>query len=345
MSTSSLLRRVSERGQQRLPGDTAELDLFGLCLVLPGVVLFGSFMLFPITFLIYLSVTDATHAGTVIGGGSNVIGFENYRKLFSDPQFWNSLGITWLFVGVSLAVKIVLSLGLAMVLTHARVFGKRFMRAIVIVPMGFPTVFTITVWKGLFSSARYGPLNQLLDYYNSAITGLVGVVDTVVVFATINAPDLLLADVPVGWLSSGRWSAFAAYVTTEVWLAYPFMVIIIVSALQDVPGELHDAAKVDGAGYLHRFLHVTLPSIKRPVMFGAILTAATSFQQFLVPWIFNQGGPSRKNELLLVYGYREATALNEYAFGSAIMVTAIAFIGMFMWLAVKKGDLAEGVDS
>jgi arabinogalactan oligomer/maltooligosaccharide transport system permease protein len=343
MSTSSFLSRVSKRGRQPFSGTLD--DLFGLLLVLPGVVLFGSFMLFPITFLLYLSLTDATHAGTVIGGGSNLIGLENYRALYTDVQFWNSFAITWLFVAVSLVIKIALSIGLAMVLTHARVIGKRFMRAIVIVPMGFPTVFTITVWKGMFSSARYGPLNQLLDYYNGAVTGLVNAIDTVVVFATINAPELLLADVPVGWLSSGRWSAFAAYVTTEVWLAYPFMVIIIVSALQDVPGELHDAAKVDGAGFLHRFRHVTLPSIKRPVMFGAILTAATSFQQFLVPWIFNQGGPSRQNELLLVYGYREATALDEYAFGSAIMVTAIAFIGMFMWLAVRKGDLAEGVNS
>ncbi|MDF9746906.1 carbohydrate ABC transporter permease [Natrinema salsiterrestre] len=343
MSTSSFLSRVSKRSQQPLSGILD--DLFGLLLVLPGAVLFGSFMLFPITFLIYLSLTDATHAGTVIGSGSNVVGLENYRALYTDIQFWNSLAITWLFVLVSLVIKIALSIGLAMVLTHARVVGKRFMRAVVIVPMGFPTIFTITVWKGLFSSARFGPLNQLLDYYNGIVTGLASGVDTVVVFATINAPELLLADVPVSWLSGGRWSAFFAYVTTEVWLAYPFMVIIIVSALQDVPGELHDAAKVDGAGFLHRFRHVTLPSIKRPVMFGAILTAATSFQQFLVPWIFNQGGPSRQNELLLVYGYREATALDEYAFGSAIMVTAIAFIGMFMWLAVRKGDLAEGVNS
>ncbi|WP_254530860.1 carbohydrate ABC transporter permease [Natrinema gelatinilyticum] len=343
MSTSSFFRRVSDRGQQRLPDRTGDFDPFGLLLVLPGFVLFFAFMLFPITFLVYLSLTDATHAGTVIGGGSDLIGLKNYVKLYSDPNFWNSFAITWLFVAVSLVVKIVLSLGLAMVLTHARVVGKRFMRAAVIIPMGFPTIFTITVWSGLFSAARYGPLNQFVDHYNSAIKGLVGVIDTII-FATISAPDVLLVDVPVAWLS-GRWSAFFAYISTEVWLAYPFMVIIIVSALQDVPAELHDAAKVDGAGYLHRFRHVTLPSIKRPVLFGAILTGATSFQQFLIPWIFNEGGPARQNELLLVYGYREATKFSEYAFGSAIMVTAIAFIGLFMWLAVKKGNLAEGVNA
>ncbi|QLK26448.1 sugar ABC transporter permease [Natrinema zhouii] len=337
MSTSSFLRRVSERGRRRLPTGLREYDLFGILLVLPGVVLFGSFMLFPITFLLYLSVTDATHAGTVIGGGSSVIGVDNYVELFSDSQFWTSLGATWLFVAVSLVIKIALSLGLAMVLTHARVLGKRYLRAAVIIPMGFPTIFTITVWRGIFSGARFGPLNELLYRYNDAVLSVTGLFD-------VAAPELLLLELPIGWLS-GRWSAFFAYITTEVWLAYPFMVIIIVSALQDVSAELHDAAKVDGAGFLSRFRHVTLPSIKRPVMFGSILTAATSFQQFLIPWVFNQGGPSRQNELIIVYGFREAYELNEYAFGSAIMVTAIAFIGAFMWLAVKKGNLAEGVNT
>ncbi|ADD04736.1 ABC-type transport system permease protein (probable substrate sugar) [Natrialba magadii ATCC 43099] len=343
MSTS-FLDRVSSEGQRLLPFETRNLNLFGLLLVAPGVVLFLSFMLFPIAFLVYLSMTDATHAGTIIGGDTNFVGFDNYVDLFTDSQFWTSFGITWLFLAVSLVIKIIVGLGLAMLLTHARVVGKRYMRAIVIIPMGLPAIFIITVWRGMFSGARFGPFNELLATYNSAVSTLAGMVDQALFFVAVSVPEFLLVDLPVSWLS-GRWSAFMAYVTTEVWLAYPFMVIIIVSALQDVPMELHDAAKVDGAGYFHRFIHVTLPAVKRPVMFASILTAATSFQQFLIPWIFNAGGPSRQNELLIVYGYREAIELNQYAYASAIMVTAIAFIGLFMWLAVRKGNLAEGVDS
>ncbi|SFS67468.1 carbohydrate ABC transporter permease [Halostagnicola kamekurae] len=342
--SSSLRTRVVGHGRDRLPFDVDSIGLTGLLLVAPGAVLFLSFMLFPIAFLVYLSVTDATHAGTVLGGEASFVGLENYAELFTDPQFWQSFGVTWLFLAVSLSIKVVLATGLAMVLTHARVLGKRFMRALVIVPMGFPAIFVITVWEGMFSGARYGPLNQMVGTYNSIVSGFVVVLDSLLFFVTISAPDLLLADLPIQWLG-GRWSAFAAYVITEVWLAYPFMVIIIVSALQDVPMDLHDAAKVDGAGYLRRFTNVTLPAIKRPVLFASILTAATSFQQFLIPFIFNSGGPSRQNELLILYGYREAIELHEYAFASAIMVTAIAFIGMFMWLAVKKGNLAEGIDS
>jgi arabinogalactan oligomer/maltooligosaccharide transport system permease protein len=141
-----------------------------------------------------------------------------------------------------------------------------------------------------------------------------------------------------------RWMAFLSYNVTEVWLAYPFMVIIIVSALQDVPEELHEAAKVDGAGFLGRFLHVTLPTIKRPVLFASILTAAASFQQFLIPFVFNRGGPARANEFVIVYGYREAFRFQQYGEGAAVMILAIIIIGAFMFLNVKKGRLADGVN-
>lgn len=310
-------------------------EAIGLGLVLPGLALFVSFMIVPIVALLYISLTDATFPETVLNGNLRLIGLENYITIFNDSQFWTSFGVTWLFVGCSLVLKLILSVLIALLLTHARVIGKRYMRAAIIIPMGFPPIFTITIWRQLFSSARFGVFNQFLANYNEFVTLLAGLIG-------IRAPQILLADVPIAWLTS-RWSAFSAYIVTEAWLAYPFMVIIIVSALQDVPKELHDAAKVDGAGFLWRFVTVTLPAIKRPALFASILTAATSFQQFLLPWVFNQGGPARENELLLVYGYREAIQLDQFGKASAIMVTTIAFIGMFMWLGVKKGQLAQGV--
>ncbi len=316
---------------------------WGILLVIPGVVLFSAFMLYPIFYLFYISLTDATFAGSVIGGGAELIGLDNYVQLLTDSQFWTSMSITWAFVAVSLVIKVFVAVGIALLLNHARVAGKRYMRAAAIVPLGFPAIFTITVWRGMFSDARFGVFNVMLDYYNTAITGLFGLVDAAVFFTVVAVPTFLLVELPVGFLS-GRWSAFFAYVTTEVWLAYPFMVIIIVSALQDVPRELHEAAMVDGAGYLQRFRTVTLPAIKRPVLFAAILTGATSFQQFLIPWVFNQGGPARQNELIIVYGYREAISFNEFGLSAAILIVAIAFIGLFMYVAVRWGRLAEGVD-
>ncbi|MBV0924136.1 sugar ABC transporter permease [Halomicroarcula limicola] len=295
-----------------------------LLLVLPGLFIFSAFMLFPVVYLIGISFTNAEPANLFAGegvvavltfGDASFVGLRNYANVLTDPEFWNSFGVTWLFVATSVTLKIVVSISIALVVTSDLVRGKRFLRSFIIFPMGLPPIFIITVWRGIFSSAQFGLMNQFL-------TGI--------------------GMQPVAWLS-GRWTAFMAYNITEAWLAYPFMVIITVSALQDVSEELHEAAVVDGAGFVSRFFHITLPSIKRPVLFATILTSAASFQQFLIPFVFNEGGPARANELLVVYGYREALQFQEYGRGATISIIALIFIGAFMWLNVKKGRLADGV--
>jgi arabinogalactan oligomer/maltooligosaccharide transport system permease protein len=308
MSTST---SVAQRLSNATPVDRENLSLL---LVLPGLFFFSAFMFYPMVYLVYLSMTNAKPSN-LFAGEEQFVGFENYVQVLGDPAFWNSIGTTWLFVATSVGLKLLLGVTIALVVTNDWVRGKRFLRSLIIVPMGLPAIFTITVWRGIFSPAEFGLANQIL--------GTFGVES-------------------VAWFQQ-RWLAFVSYNVTEMWLAYPFIVIITVSALQDVPESLHDAAKVDGAGFLARFRHVTLPSIKRPVLFASILTAAASFQQFLIPYVFNDGGPARKNELVIVYGYREAFEFNQYGLGATIMLVAIVFIGIFMWVNVKKGRLAEGV--
>ncbi|SIR80494.1 carbohydrate ABC transporter membrane protein 1, CUT1 family [Haladaptatus litoreus] len=327
------IRSTFSRGAQALENPVFDRDDLPLLLVLPGLFLFSAFMFYPIAYSVYLSFTDATNV-TLFNQSFSFIGFDNYMQvLFGTPHFtldlfgyrtqlpinasfWNSMGVSWLFVFTSVTLKIALSIAIALVLTNEHVVGRRYMRSFIIIPMGLPAIFTITVWRGIFSNAQYGLANQLLEIINLQ---------------------------PILWLDE-RWTAFLAYNITEAWLAYPFMVIIIVSALQDVPEELHDAAMVDGAGFFSRFLHVTLPSIKRPVLFASILTAAASFQQFLIPFVMNKGGPLRQNELLIVYGYREAFRFDQYGMGAAIMTLTLIVISGFMFLNVKRGRLAEGVN-
>lgn len=337
-SATGIIGQVRGQSLPSLSGEDRNL-----LLVLPGLFLFSAFMFFPMVYVVYLSMTGAT-AVNLFSPERPVpfVWFDNYLNLFfaeeatqslgtfvsmfrSDPlsvwdgQFWNSFLLTWLFVGISVVLKIAFSITLAVIVTGKNVRGSRLMRALLIMPMGLPAIFTISIWRGIFSSSRFGLLNQLLSFLDMGT---------------------------VSWLGE-RWPAFMSYIVTEMWLAYPFMLIITASALQDVPGDLMDAAKVDGAGFFARFRHVTIPAIKRPVLFATILTAAASFQQVLIPYIFNSGGPSRKNELILVYAYREAFDVStpNYGLGAAISITAILFIGLFMWVNVKKGRLAEGVET
>ncbi|WP_252700771.1 carbohydrate ABC transporter permease [Natronosalvus vescus] len=332
MSLSSAGERSRERYQEVVPTNVqAWIDRNGAALlVLPGLLLFSTFMFFPLLYTVYLSLTDATPMNVFAGDGlrgeeqfvyTDILGLQlplgNYVEVLADPVFWNSIGVTWLFVGFSVLLKVAFGIALAMVLTSDRIRGKRYLRSIVIIPWALPPIFTITIWSGVFSSARFGLANQFLIWLGFEHQAFF----------------------------QDRWLAFTTYLITEMWLAYPFMVIITVSALQAVPDELIDAAKVDGAGFFHRFLNVTAPAIKRPVMFASILTAAASFQQFLIPYVFNRGGPGRDNELIILYGYREAFSFNEYGAGAAIMLTAVVFIAIFMLIAVWKGNLAEGVNN
>ena len=330
MSISSAGARTRQGYQALVPENLREWisDNSAGLLVLPGLFLFSLFMFFPLLFTIYLSFTDAEPVTVFQDGPGGLTGFfglrgeeafvgmENYIAVLSDPTFWNSLGTTWLFVVCSVTLKVLFGLSIAMVMTSDKVRGKRYLRSVIIIPWALPPIFTITIWSGIFSSAQFGLANQAMMFLG---------------FET------------QAWFND-RWMAFATYLITEMWLAYPFMVIITISALQAVPDELVDAAKVDGAGYFHRFWNVTVPSIKRPVMFAAILTAAASFTQFLIPFVFNRGGPGRSNELIILYGYREAFNFNAYGAGAAIMMTAVVFIGLFMLVAVWKGRLAEGVN-
>jgi arabinogalactan oligomer/maltooligosaccharide transport system permease protein len=318
-------------------------------MVLPGLFMWSAFMLIPMGYVFLLSMTTA-QPSNLFSGGNRLLGlvpigeaefvyFRNYFELlFSDAAlnggvfdllmsnpialfngtFWNSFLVTWLFVILSVAMKVAIGIGISLVMTGDRVRGKRMMRGIIIMPMGIPPIFAITVWRSVFSPARFGLANQLLSALGLGT---------------------------VSWLNQ-RWPAFFGYLVTEMWLAYPFMVLITVSALQNVNGDLLDAAEVDGAGFFSRLRHVILPAIKRPVMFGTILTAAASFQQFLIPWVFNEGGPNNSagdgvNEILMVYAYKEAFRENLYGVGGAISLTAVFFMGIFMFIAVKKGKLAE----
>lgn len=349
MSTSDVEQRLKENPTISSIADTLG-DNKSAALVLPGLLLWAAFMVLPMFYLAALSLTNAGQQnlfrgdGRLLGilpiGEAEFVGLANYADLLftsealsqgllnafmSNPlgvfeyAFWNSMLVTWLFVAVSVAGKVLLGVGLSMVLTGNRVRGKRFLRGVLIMPMGIPVIFSITVWRFVFSDARFGMLNDIL-----LRAGLI--------------------NEAIPWLQE-RWLAFGSYVVTEMWLAYPFMMLITVSALQNVNGDLLDAAEVDGANWFYRFWHVILPSIKRPVMFGTILTSAASFQQFLVPWIFNEGGPGTdpgENALILVYAYREAfRSPSDYALGGAISITALVFIGAFMYVAVKRGNLAE----
>jgi len=261
-----------------------------------------------------LSFTDAWFGN--INFSFKFIGLANYQRLLSGvgTLFYYSLGRTFLFVGTSVSLKVLWGLALAIIFNSQFIVGRRVFRSFLILPWTLPAVLSILAWRALF-------------YYP------VGAIDTI--FQSIGLPQ-------VNWLGNAT-NAFIAYNIVEVWLAYPFMMTVILAALQSVPPSLYDASRVDGASSWQRLRYITLPLIWRPMLFATILTSSSSFQTLLIPYLLNGGGPSNTNLMVMLWGYQQAFQ-NFYIPGmmgqaAAFFMLISLIILAFMFIGLKVGGI------
>lgn len=277
--------------------------------MLPSLIMLIFFNAYPIVFSIGIGFTNLTLFN--IRSGYQFIGFDNYQKLLSvySPQIQYVLYKTVLWTVVNVGLQVAVGLAFALLYNSRDLFGRRIHSAIAILPWAMPGFTSILIWYGMFQTG-FGSINQVLRTF-----GLPG-------------PNLL----------NNEWLAFTAYNITNTWLAYPFMMTVILGALQGIPPELYEAATVDGARAWHKVKHITLPLIRRPLLLATLLTTNTTFQQLNVPYLLNQGGPARLNETVMVWGYRTILTGRFYGLASAflgIVLIIVLFIG-FAGLRVSR---------
>ncbi|ALV63595.1 Maltose/maltodextrin ABC transporter, permease protein MalF [Thermococcus sp. 2319x1] len=290
-----------------------------LALILPGMVAFLFFNIYPILYSIYIAFTNAKLGNFPIQAPTaeplRFVGLENFRWALSDPKFRSAFVWTWIFVATSVTLKVVVGILLSVLYNNKYVKGKFFYRALLIIPWALPLLFSVMVWRFMFDPV-VGPVNIMLR--NLGIT---------------NPPD---------WMTSVTWG-FVALNVIEVWLAYPFMMTVITSALQSVPDTLIEAAIIDGASYWQRLTKVVIPIVSKPIAFATILTSAASFQYFLVPFIYNAG--LFEDRFLLLYGYRKAfgSSVPHYGRAAAILLIATIVLAVYMFVNMRVTRLQEGV--
>jgi len=273
--------------------------------MIPSLVMLIFFNAYPIVFSIGIGFTNLTLFN--IRGGYQFIGIDNYQKLLSvyGSQIQYVLYKTVLWTVINVGLQVAVGLAFALLYNSKDLLGKKVHMAIVILPWAMPGFTSILIWYGMFQTG-FGSINQVLRTF-----GLPG-------------PN---------WLNN-EWLAFTAYNITNTWLAYPFMMTVILGALQGISPELYEAATVDGARSWHKVRHITLPLIRRPLLLATLLTTNTTFQQLNVPYLLNQGGPARLNETVMVWGYRTILTGRFYGLASAflglvlIMVLVIGFFGL-----------------
>jgi arabinogalactan oligomer/maltooligosaccharide transport system permease protein len=294
--------------------------MIALLLILPGMAAFLFFNLWPIIYSIYLAFTNAQLGNFPIYNAAqstvspmHFVGLDNFKWILGDDKFRSAFMWTWLFVFTSVTLKVLVGTALSLLYNSKYVKGKMIYRSLLVIPWALPLLFSVTVWKFMFDPV-FGPINIILKSIGVS-----------------NLPN---------WTNNAFWG-FIALNIIEVWLAYPFMMTVITSALQSVPDTLVEAAIIDGANYWQRIRHVVLPVVGKPIAFATILTSAASFQYFMVPYIYN--APLFEDKFLLLYGFRKAFGASpHYGRAAAVMVIATLVLAVYMYVNVKISKLQEG---
>ena len=255
--------------------------------ILPALIPLGVFWLFPMGEAIFMSFTDWDYMSSAY----NIVGFDNYRNIFSDSMFYDALKNTLVFTLGTLVPTIALGL-LAAVILRKKITGSAIYKAIIFSPWVTPTVVISIVWSWIFEP-QYGLANYILQL--------------------LNMPKSQ-------WLQSSD-TAMAAVILVTVWKGFGWAMIFYLTALERVPKELYEAAAVDGAGSWQKFKKITLPLISPTTFFLTIITTINSIQAYDQIQVLTQGGPSGSTRTILYLYYQ--TAFENFNIGEA---TAIAVI-------------------
>ena len=234
-----------------------------------------------------------------------VIGLQQYAAVFQEPAFWSVLGKTIVWTVVNVVFHVGIGVFLAVLLNQAFVAGKPAWRVLLILPWALPQYITALTWRGMFNY-EYGALNL-------AITRFLGLP-------------------AVEWLRS-PFEAFLAIILTNIWLGFPFMMVVALGGLQSIPRELYESADIDGAGGWRKFRNVTAPLLK-PVMIPAItLGVVWTFNNINVVWLVTNGGePNDQTHILVSYVYEAAFTM--YRFGWAAALSMVIFVILLVFTQV-----------
>ena len=279
--------------------------------------------LWPIFYTLYLSATNYSEFNS---DSYRLIGPENYRQLLfsTDSDLFPVLWQTVLYVLICVLCFLVIGLLTALALNNPRIKGLPFWRIILLLPWAAPSGITALIWKFLFHY-DFGPFNQILRLFFGAKAG-------------------------VPWLLNPT-LAFLSVVIVNIWLSYPFFTVVILGALQSIPGELREAALMDGAGPWQYFRRITLPLLTPALIPATILSAITTFQMFNTAYLITQGGPvvsalkPGATEFVMVYMYNRilgATVANpHYGFIAAFAITLFIILATLTFMASGSGSRSE----
>lgn len=259
----------------------------------PMVMALATVVLFPTLYLFWMS----TQRWIITSPPRRFAGLDNFTRLLGRDDFWQAAGVTGLYLLLSTMLMIVLALGLALAFAGA---GRGWMRAIVVMPLVIPPVVAGFTWRFL--------LNGESGFLGAFLLPMAGL-------------DVSPLAEPV--------PALLSIVVADVWSRSPFMFLIFLAALQAIPRDLYEAARMDGANPIHEFFFVTLPMLRGAVFVAVLFRLVEAINTFELIYVMTKGGPGRATQVLSLFGWE--MAFQEYDFGIA------AALGVVMLVIASTG--------
>lgn len=262
-------------------------------LLTPMLLIMVGVTAWPLMRTIWLSLTSVS-----IGGDpAQWVGLGNYLETIKNPAFRESVGRTLYFTVTSVSLELVLGLLVGLMLNQ-KFTGRAFARALLVLPWALPTIVNAMMWR-LIDGPEYGALNALLTQ--------IGVLDDY-----------------RSWLGDPA-VAMEMVILADVWKNYPFIALIVLAALQTVPEDLYEAARLDGAGAWTRFLNVTLPGIVGPLSVAIVLRVIEAFKVFDIVYVMTKGGPEDTTKPVSFLVYQEAFSYLRIGSGAAYAILMALF--------------------
>lgn len=278
-------------------------------LVAPMLVVMALITAWPLAKTVWLSLTD-----TAVGADEvHWVWLGNYANAWMDPEFRAALGRTLYFTAVSVVLEVLAGISVG-VLLNQQFKGRAVLRALLILPWALPTIVNATMWRLIFGP-EYGALNAALTQ-----TGL-------------------MADY-TSWLGDPDY-AIHMVILADAWKNYPFIAIIVLAALQGIPEDLFEAARIDGATALQRFRYITLPGIAASLSVAIVLRTIDAFKVFDILYVMTKGGPADTTKTMSFVVYQEAFSFLRMGSGAAyaILMAAIAGVLITVYLTiVSRGN-------
>jgi multiple sugar transport system permease protein len=276
--------------------------LFGFVLTLPVVIYLLLSQAYPFINAFYTSLTDKT-----IGVAGNFIGFQNYVQLVNDPVFWQTVKSSFIFTIGAIVLKLVFGMIMALVLNQEIRFLNLW-RALLFLPWTISTIVTVLMFQFMFSSTG-GIFNVILMR-----SGLI--------------------QLPIDWLGTPLMAMFSV-ILVNVWRGTPFFGISILSGLQAVPKEQYEAAEMDGANSIQRFLYITLPSIRNVVLLVIVVSTIWTLNDFQIIWVLTRGGPVNSTQVFSTLTYTMAFLNLDLAKGIAVSFASVPIIFLLIFWVTK----------